>query len=277
MRINATKAKLRDGKAVIGVLLGYNAPWLVEMMAAVGFDFVVIDVEHEPFNDESVADLIRIADGAGLTPIVRMPCNERLVPFLDVGAQGVQVPQIEGPEHARRVVEMTRFYPLGRRTYYTQGRAARYGVGVDESEWTRRANEELLVIGMIEDLGAVEHLDKILSVQGIDAFHIGPLDLAQSMGYPPREELDRTIDEVVRQCRAAGKAVALGAVAPWGLRNVGAYAQKGVQIFNVASGWLLAHTLSQFLEEVRRQVPEEKRSWVTGPRMAHNPYMANRQ
>ena len=252
MRTNKTKVKLHQGQVVYGLLLGYNAPWLIEMAGAVGFDFVVIDLEHEPINDESVTHLIRAAELADITPIVRLPLNDRVVTFLDVGAQGVQVPQVRDKAHAQAVVNATRFYPQGQRTYYALGRSAGYNMVADERQWTQRCNEELLVIGMIEDIQAVEQLPEILSVEGIDAFHVGPLDLAQSMGYPGQEEVERTIDKAVQQCRAAGKSAAVGAYFPANAQRVGVYLQKGVQIFNIASTRLLTHALGDFLEAVRR-------------------------
>src|ERR1700693_5172693 len=119
MRPNNLKMRLKEGKLLIGCLLAYNAPWLVEVLGTVGYDFVAIDLEHEPMGNESVANLIRAADGVNLPSLVRMPCTEQLLPFLDAGVHGVIVPDIRDRQHAEKVVEMTRFYPIGGRTYYT--------------------------------------------------------------------------------------------------------------------------------------------------------------
>ncbi len=144
MRPNNLKARLGEGRLLIGCILAYNAPWLVEVLGTVGYDFVVFDLEHEPLDNESVANLIRAADCVNLPSLVRMPCTERLLPFLDAGVHGVVVPDIRSREQAEKVVETTRFHPLGCRTYYTQTRSANYGVGIDERTWTQQINERQL-------------------------------------------------------------------------------------------------------------------------------------
>ena len=275
VRTNSMKARLKDGKLVIGCLLAYNAPWLVEILGMLRYDFVVIDIEHEPFNNESVANLIRAADGVNLPSLVRMPCTERILPFLDVGAHGVVIPDLRDRQHAEQVVAMTRFAPLGCRTYYSQTRSASYGIGIDERAWTQDTNEQQLVIGMIESISAVEQLDGILSVNGIDGYHIGPLDLAQSMGYPAKAELERVIADVVRRCRASHKYVSVGVVTPWGMDSLSRWAGHGAQMFNVASAWMLTHAVGQFLEELRSRAPEHMRTWEPIPPIAHNPYFTS--
>jgi 4-hydroxy-2-oxoheptanedioate aldolase len=273
--VNSLKTRLNEGKAVIGCLLAYDAPWLVEVLGTVGYNFVTIDLEHEPFDNESVANLIRVADGVSLPSLVRMPCTERVLPFLDAGVHGVVIPDLRDRQHAEQVVEMTRFSPLGRRTYYTQTRSGNYGVGIDERTWTRDANEQLLVIGVIESMSAIEQLDAILTVDGIDGFHVGPLDLAQSMGFPSKAELDRVIVEVVHRCLASGKYVSVGVVTPWGLDNVEKWAGHGAQMCNVASAWLLTHVVRQFLEQLRSRTPEKMRAWPPLLPIAHNPYFTS--
>ena len=274
MRTNALKQRLAQGQVAVGCLLAYDAPWLVEVLGLTGYDFVTIDLEHEPINDESVADLIRAADGVGLTTIVRMACTERVFPFLSAGVQGVQVPDLRGKEHAEEIVELTRFPPLGRRTYYTQTRVADYGVGIDERTWTQQANEELIVIVMIEDIEVVQQLDEILTVEGIDGFHVGTLDLAQSLGSPPPEKLEEVVADVVQRCRAASKHVAVGVVTPWGIDSVQKRVSQGVQILNVPSAWLLTHAVGTFLADVEERIPGGQR--VPAARsVSPNPYLVH--
>ena len=275
MRRNTLKARLKNGRAAVGCLLAYDAPWLVEVLGTVGYDFVVFDLEHEPFDDQSVAGLIRAADAVGLPSIARMPCNERVLPLLTAGVHGIQVPDLRDRSHAEEVVRMTRFPPLGRRTYYTQTRGARYGVGIDERRWPQEANEQLLVIGMIEDITAVQQLDEILKVDGIDAFHVGPLDLAQSMGNPPRAELEAVITDVVRRCLAAGRFTSVGVATPWGVGSVETWTQRGTQIVIVASAWLLTHAVASFLGDVRARVAREMGDWSPIPPIARNQYFSD--
>jgi 4-hydroxy-2-oxoheptanedioate aldolase len=238
-----------------------------------GYDFVTIDLEHEPINDESVADLVRAADLVGITTIVRMPASERILPFLSAGAQGVQVPHLRDRAHAEEIVDLTRFPPLGHRTYYTQTRAAQYGIGVDERTWTDEANDELIVIGTVEHIETVEHLDDILKVEGIDGIHVGTLDLAASLGSPPMEEVEAVVTDVVSRCRAAGKFAAVGVVTPWSLDGVTKRLKQGVQLINVPSAWLLTHAMGSFLSEVESRIPEDMRE-PTARAVTPNQYLA---
>jgi 4-hydroxy-2-oxoheptanedioate aldolase len=275
MQRNTLRCRLAEGQVAIGCLLAYDAPWLVDVLGLTGYDFVTIDLEHEPIDDESVADLARAADGVGLATIVRMPCTERVVPILSAGVHGIQVPDLRGRDHAEEIVRMTRFPPLGRRTYYTQTRAARYGVGIDERTWTQEANEELFVVATLEDVEVIERLDEILPVDGIDAYHVGPLDLAQSMGNPSPEDLEPVIDDVVRRCRAAGKFVAVGVVAPWGVDGVARRVAAGVNIVHASSAWLVTHAIAEFLAEIEERIPEGERV-RSAKSVARNPYLVHR-
>ncbi len=259
-RPNRLKHLLAEGQIAVGCLLSYDAPWLVEVLGMTGYDFITIDLEHEPMDASAVANLVRTADLVGMTSIVRMPASDALFPFLSAGAQGVWIPDLRGRAHLEEIVELTRFAPMGRRTYYTQTRAAQYGVGIDEPEWVRQADRELLVVAMIEHIELLDELDEILAVEGIDGFHVGTLDLAQSMGSPPAERIDEVVEEIVSRCREAGKYTSVGVVTPWGLDSVGKRIDQGVQVLNVPSAWMLTHAVGSFLEDVEERIPDALRT-----------------
>ena len=273
MRTGGLKQRLATGEVIVGHLLAYPSPWLIEVLGLTGYDFVAIDLEHEPIDSESVLELVRAADAVGIATIARMPLSARLDPILSTGVHGIQIPDVSNAALAREIVESTRFAPLGRRTYYTQTRAASYGVGVDERAWMEEANEELLVIGMIEHIDAVDQLDEILAVEGIDAVHVGPLDLAQSMDYPPPADLSRVISDVVARCRAANKYVAVGVVAPWNVAGIGERIESGVQMLQT-SAWTLTHALAEFLGHIEDQIPPSRRT-PTARTVSPNPYIAD--
>ena len=208
MRINKTKAKITAGECVIGVSVAFPSPDLVELCAAVGFDFVSFDCEHEPMNNEQVVHCIRAAESFDITPIVRLPRNPDFVlRFLNAGAQGIHMPRCTTAEDMKEVVQWTRFHPLGDRTFYNRGRSGNYTVGLPgHAEWAHAANKELLVICMVEEVKALENLDAMLAVPGVDVIHIGHMDLWQSMGMP--EDMTgvfKTIDEIAKRGVAAGK------------------------------------------------------------------------
>jgi 4-hydroxy-2-oxoheptanedioate aldolase len=258
-RPSRLRRRLDAGGVAVGCLLAYDAPWLVEVLGVTGYDFVTIDLEHEPIDAGSVATLIRAADLVGMTSIVRMQATEAIYAMLSAGAQGVWIPDLRGRAHAEQIVELTRFAPVGRRTYYTQTRAAHYGVGIDERDWIRRADAELFVVAMIEDISVVDELDDILAVEGIDGFHLGTLDLAQSMGSPSPECVDTVVAEIVRRCRTAQKVCSVGVVTPWSLDSVQKRIDQGVQILNVASAWLITHAVGSFLDQVEHRIPGTRR------------------
>jgi 4-hydroxy-2-oxoheptanedioate aldolase len=259
-RPNRLKRLLAEGQVAVGCLLSYDAPWLVEVLGMTGYDFITIDLEHEPMDPSAVATLVRTADLVGMTSIVRMPASDAVFPFLSAGAQGVWIPDLRGRAHLEEIVELTRFAPLGRRTYYTQTRAAQYGVGIDEPEWVRQADRELLVVAMIEHIELLDELDEILAVEGIDGFHVGTLDLAQSMGSPPAEQIDGVVEEIVTRCRKAGKYTSVGVVTPWGIDGVGKRIDQGVQVLNVPSAWMLTHAVGSFLGDVEERIPDDLRT-----------------
>jgi 4-hydroxy-2-oxoheptanedioate aldolase len=254
-RPNPVKRRLADGEVVVGCLLAFDAPWMVEMLGHAGYDSVTIDLEHEPLDLGVAAGLIRAADAAGLPAIVRMPCSDRVLPLLVAGACGVQIPDVRDAERAREIVATLRMPPLGRRTYYTQGRSSAYGIGSDARAGAPLADDDLLVIAMIEDVSTLDQLDEILAVDGIDAFYVGPFDLAQSMGHPSSEEVDRVIGELAARFKRAGKPFGVGVVAPWEVERVTAKVAQGSQIVTVPSAWLMAHAVTQQRRAIEAAMP----------------------
>jgi 2-keto-3-deoxy-L-rhamnonate aldolase RhmA len=141
MRINKTKAKIAAGQSVVGVSVAFPSPDLVELCAAVGFDFVSFDCEHEPMNNEQIVHCIRAAESFDITPIVRLPRNPDFVlRFLNAGAQGIHVPRCGSADDLQEVVKWTRFHPLGERTFYNRGRSGPSGFPTLPSGRVRRTS-----------------------------------------------------------------------------------------------------------------------------------------
>ncbi|MFI7067657.1 HpcH/HpaI aldolase/citrate lyase family protein [Kribbella sp. NPDC050124] len=270
-RPNRVKRLIADGQIPVGCLIGSDAPWLVEMLGMTGYDFVTYDLEHEAIDVGSVANLVRAADTVGMTSIVRMPASEAVVPMLTTGVQGVWVPDLRGRAHAEQIVEFTRHPPVGRRTFYT-GRAGQYGVGFDYDRWTSAADAELLVVAMIEDIALVDELDEILAVDGIDGYHVGSADLAQSMGSPAPERVEEVVGEIVTRIREAGKLASAGVVVAGAMDGVRSRVAKGDDILTISLGHVLTHALGSFLEEVERQIPDERRI-ATARTLTPSPYV----
>jgi 4-hydroxy-2-oxoheptanedioate aldolase len=206
MRHNLAKEKLAAGKPVNVVAPGYTSAGLVELLGRMGFDAVFIDCEHGPPGWEEVENMVRAAELTDVTPIVRVQSNDpsTIGRALDRGAGGVQVPHINTRAQAEAAVRAAKFAPVGHRGY-AGGRSA---LGVKGS-FTSHANDETMVVAMLEEVEALTNLDDILKVEHIDAFFIAPGDLSQSMGYPGQmdhPEVQAAAESAVRRVRAAGRA-----------------------------------------------------------------------
>ena len=235
LRENRVKRKLERGE-VATVASGLMTPDLVDMLGPMGFDGVWIETEHGPIDFADVPDLTRAADLWGMTSVVRVNQNVPGVIYrtFDVGAQGVVVPHVNSAAEARSVVDAGKFAPVGARGMYT----GRQGYGV--SDYLTHANNETLLVVLIEDIVAVDNLSEILQVDHIDVFFVAPGDLAQSMGFvgqPAHPEVDSVVDRALEQIVAAGRVA--GTIVTDA--TMASYIEKGVRFLNVNyTPWLMS-------------------------------------
>lgn len=208
---NLAKARLEHGETIIGTNVPFGAPSLVELLGYAGLHWVLIDCEHGPMSEDEVLHMVRAAEVAGITPIVRPPANvDYLVArYLDLGAQGVLIPHVESKQDAEAAVRAARFPPLGRRGL-GRTRWARYGAGGADRDLIARANAGVMVIALIESQAGIERLPEMLEVEGIDVVHIGPGDLSLELGAPGDWEnpaLVAAIERIIDTAVAAGRVV----------------------------------------------------------------------
>ena len=206
-------ALLKEDRPLFGIFTSLPSPALVEIAGHAGFDFVVLDNEHGPAGIETTEHMIRAARCAGIVPIVRVSGanQQEILRTLDVGASGVQVPQVNTVEQARLVASAAKYPPVGSRGVAFGTRAAGFGF-FGGSAYVQAANEQTVVVTHIETVEAVENLDAMLGVPGIDVFFIGPTDLSVSLGYPGNPghpEVQSTIADCIRRIAAAGRAPGL--------------------------------------------------------------------
>lgn len=248
MRQNTAKRKLASGAPVTVVASSYTSPGLVELLGRMGFDAIFIDCEHGPAGWEDVENMVRAAELTNVTPIVRVQSNDpsTITRALDRGAGGVQVPHINTRAEAEAAVRSAKFEPIGHRGY-AGGRAA---LGVT-GNFTVHANDETMVIAMLEEVEALKNLDDILKVGHIDVFFIAPGDLAQSMGFPGQvnhPEVQAAVEAAVRRTRAAGRAAGV-------LTTNGASVRKfldlGALFLYIALPSLLQPGVREFLAEFK--------------------------
>ena len=181
MRRNVVKHKIKEGTPSVGTWLSTGSPLAAELLAHQGFDWLNVDMEHNAIDLNQLQSLFHAVGTTPTIPFARVPWNDPQIikRALDIGAYGVVIPTVQSKEEAERAVGACRYPPDGYRGMGTM-RGRLYG-GPDYAE---RANEEICVVLMLETIKAVEDVDEILSVPGIDAVFIGPNDLAASMGLP---------------------------------------------------------------------------------------------
>ena len=190
MKTNHVRAKLKRGEASVGTWLSLPDSSSALLMGRVGFDWLTVDLEHGPINIESAARSFTAIAAGGTAPLARIPWNtgENIKRVLDNGAWGIIAPMVNTREEAELTVRSARYMPLGDRSVGGSLHAANFDT--DPATYYARANDEVLVIVMIEHVTGVANADAILSVPGIDAVFIGPNDLHKSMNLTPAFESD---------------------------------------------------------------------------------------
>lgn len=183
MLARSIKDKMRSGRPAIGAWMSMGHPSIAEILAAAGYDFVVVETEHTAIDVSEVLRLIIAIEQRGCVPLVRLAWNDPIQAkaVLDSGAAGVLVPMVNTKEDAELAVRMTKYPPLGFRGVGL-ARAQDYGQRFDD--YVKHANDDSLLIVQIEHKDAVANIDAILSVPGIDGTFIGPYDLSMSLGIP---------------------------------------------------------------------------------------------
>jgi len=182
MRINTVKEKWARGEVTHGAWLSIPSSFSAEVMAHQGFDWVCIDMQHGVIDYQVALTMLQAIGTTETIPFVRVPWNEMGIigKVLDAGAMGVIIPMVNSVEEAKQAVAACRYFPLGSRSFGPT--RASYYAGTD---YFLGANEQIACIPMIETKQAVERLDDILSVPGIDAVYVGPADLSITLGLPP--------------------------------------------------------------------------------------------
>ena len=208
--LTAFRQALAGGRCVYGPFMKSQDPMFVEAAGLAGFDFAILDMEHGPVQLESQQNNVRAAALRGMVPIVRVKdmAENTIGSVLDIGAMGVQVPQVQNAEQARSVVRSARFYPYGMRGVCRFVRAAEY-TALDRNTYFA-ASKDLLVILQLEGTEAIRNLDEILEVEGIDILFVGPYDLSQTLGVPgdvSNPIVIKEMQKIVDKAKEKGKVV----------------------------------------------------------------------
>lgn len=204
---NAFKTALANGRSLIGSWSMSASANVAEALGWVGFDFLTVDLEHAPYGQAEMVQCLRAVELTGTLPVVRVPDHDAttLKRALDGGARTLMVPQVETADEARRIVELTQYPPAGRRGYALMTRASRFTAVAD---YATAASDSLCVIAQIESPGALDRLEEIAAVPGIDALFVGPGDLSASMGHignPGAAPVQEAVRRFADRCAAVGK------------------------------------------------------------------------
>jgi 4-hydroxy-2-oxoheptanedioate aldolase len=259
MRTNSTKRKLAEGQVVFGGIVTSHAPDVVELLGAIGYDFVFIDCEHGGMSLGEVEHMVRAAEVFSITPIARIPdhAETTVLQFLDRGVQGIIVPHVNTRDEAEKVARAARYFPDGNRGV-GGGRAHDYGVGVSREHSTRWINDQVLVIPMIEEVEAVDNLDSILTVPGVDVLHVAASDLTQSLGYPGPEKVREVMTDTIGRIRAGRKAAGVGGNAPSDTDGVASFVNAGANFVTISTLGLLRLGAEGFRDAVSKALASAK-------------------
>lgn len=209
MRISRVKAKLRRNEPVLLTTLHLTDATLYEMVTLAGFDGIWMDLEHHGYSVETAAGLMRAAR-IGPTDIMARPAKGefmRMGRLLEMGAQGILYPRCDNAEEAREVVKWSKFAPLGRRGFDGGNPDMPY-CSMPMPEYLREANEQTFVCVQIEDPEALEHVEEIASVEGVDVVFFGPADFTVLSGIAGQFQhplVNQAIERVAKAAQAAGK------------------------------------------------------------------------
>jgi len=255
--------RLRRGDTLLGCFLSLGSPLTAEIMGYAGYDWALIDLEHGAGGESDVLPQLHALSGTGAAAVVRVESHvrQRVHRVLDFGAHGVMFPRIESPEEAAAAVAAMRYPPAGVRGVAFSNRAALYGS--EFRSYLQRSATELVTVIQIESPRAVENVDAIAALDGVDVLFVGPTDLSHSLGMLgefERPEFQQVIERVTAVARRHKKALGIllptpqdfGRYYALGFRFI-ASGSDAVLLNNAARG--LAGTLQQFKRQAHGDGP----------------------
>ncbi len=245
MRENRIKRQLQAGQTAIAVSGHHNAD-MIDFLGQFGFDGVWLEGEHGPVDWDAIGDMSRACDLWGMASVTRVNNNDpgTIMRALDRGTMGVVVPHVNSREAAEQAMKSAKYAPVGYRGMF----GGRQSFGVPD--YFQHANDQTLIVVLIEEIEAVNNLAEILTVDDIDVFFVAPADLAQTMGHignHTHPDVQATIDKALAQIIAAGRTAGTLATDD----NVARYRDAGVRFF--LTGWTnwVSQGAKGFLQRVR--------------------------
>ena len=179
------KNKMYSGEVCLGTWLFLPSPEVVEIIGLAGLDFVVIDMEHSPITYENTSSMIVAAESKGIAPYVRIPelSASHILRTLDTGAHGINIPHVETANDVNKIIQYSKYHPLGERGMAPSTRAGKYTLKTNK-KILKKENDETLVVLLLESEGSLDNVEEMIDIEGVDVIYIGPYDLSQAMGLP---------------------------------------------------------------------------------------------
>ena len=210
------KTKLKEKQVAVGSWITLSHPAIAEIMAKAGFDWLAVDLEHSVITIREAEELIRIIDLCGVVPLVRLSANDpvQIKRVMDAGSHGVIVPMVNSVFEAEHAVSAVRYPPRGTRGV---GLARAQGYGVSFDKYLEWVNKNAVVIVQVEHIDAVNNLEAILAVEGVDGFIVGPYDLSSSLGVPGQFDhplMKEAMQRIETVGIASGKAPGIHVIEP---------------------------------------------------------------
>jgi 4-hydroxy-2-oxoheptanedioate aldolase len=255
-KADTPKQRCANGNVLLGAWTMIGNALAAEVVSNVGFDWVAFDMQHGCMGQQDVLNMIRAADLSAVPSVVRVPWNDPAIigQVLDAGALGIIAPMIEGVDDVRTLINACYYPPLGQRSFGPVRVGQRDGM-----DYGMDANDRVMVLPMIETANALEAVEDIVAMDGVDGVFVGPFDLSIALGLPPGDNdgdavFDRAIQRVIAACEKSGKFAAVlsnAEVAPLRIR-------QGFKLLSVSSDFTtLAMASAQCLATVKNTITED--------------------
>ncbi|MCX8168331.1 MAG: aldolase/citrate lyase family protein [Ignisphaera sp.] len=247
------KNRLKNGDVLLGTWVTFNCLDVVEVLSTLSFDWLVFDMEHAPLDVSDLQMLLAGVRGSSIVPMVRAPWNDMVVikRILDVGASGLVIPWVNSREEAEAAIRYSSYPPTGVRGVGPR-RAVMYGATEFLEYYRKFEREELIIAIQIETRKALENLEDIAGVKGIDIFYIGPMDLSVNLGIPLQYDHPKFMEAVEAVLRVAKKYDITPGIHTFSVEQAVKYMNMGFRFLALASDYrILRTTFSEMLEKVR--------------------------
>ena len=247
--------RIKNKEVVLGMFTKFNNMTATELVCNAGFDFIIIDMEHANYSFYDMENIIRVAEGCGVSTVVRTtyPAKEDVLHSLDSGADGVQIPSLSTIEAAKEICGGTKYYPEGDRGASLTQRSSKYGCWDKEEPYFQYANRHSAVIVHVENKEMAAAIDELCKIPQLDVVFIGPADLSQSLGKPGQPGdpvVVAVIEEVIQKTLKAGKAVGIYVGTAAAAKK---YMDMGVTYLAYGTDTVLA---GQMFKKLRQEVSE---------------------